>query len=268
MTKVWCIHKTRQMISYDPSTKPPDVHGMIHPRILWQATTVWCIHKTRQMMTVWSIHKPRDVHGMIHPQIPWQATTVLCIHKTRQTIAVWSIHKTCDWRPQYDASAKPARWSRYDPSTKPPDVHVWSIHVSCDRRPQYDAYTKPVRWSRYDPSTNPVTGDQSTMHPQNPSDDHGMIHSQNLWQATTVWCIHKTRQMTTAAWSFIKPVSDDQSRMHPQNICQRPHRMVHPQSLCQTYPKPNSTMTLEIAQSIQLLPTVWTATESSCDYSR
>jgi hypothetical protein len=44
--------------------------------------------------------------------------------------------------------------------------------------------------------------------------------------------------------------------------------MAHPQSRCQTYPKTNSTVTMEIAQSIQLLLTFWTATESSCDFSR
>jgi hypothetical protein len=161
---------------------------------------------------------------MIHPQNLWQVTTIWCIHKTRQMITVWFIHKT-------------VRRSRYDPSTNPatgdhsmmhtqnqPDDHgmiypqkrptykVWSIHKSCDRGPQYDAYTKPARRSRYDPTTKT-------------SNVHGMIHPQILWQVNTVWCIHKTRQMTTAAWSSIKPVSDDQSRLHPQNLCQRPHRI-------------------------------------------
>jgi hypothetical protein len=205
---------------------------------------------------------------MIHPHILWKVTTVWCIHKTRQTITVWSIHKTCDRRPQCDATTKPVRRSRYDPSTKPVTGGHSILHPQTRQMITVWCIHKTVRRSRYDPSTNSVKGDHNMMHPQNPSDDHGMIHPQKLWLATIVWCIHKTRQMTTAAWSSIKPVLDDQSRMHPQDLCQRPHRMVHAQSLCQTYPKPNSTMTLEKAQSTQLLPTVWTATESSCDYSQ
>jgi len=223
---------------------PSDDHGVIHPQNLWQATTLWRIHKTLQVITVWSIHKTvrcsrydpstnpvTGYRNMMHPQNPSDGHGMFHPQILWQETTVCCINKTRQ------------------------TITVWSIH-------------KTVRRSRYDPSTNPVTGYHSMMHPQNQSDDHGMIHPQNLGQATTVWCIHRARQITTAAWPSIKPVSHDQSRMHPQNYCQRPHRMVHPQSLCQTYPKPNSIMTLEIAQSMELLPTVWTAKESSCNFSR
>lgn len=91
----------------------------------------------------------------------------------------------------------------------------------------------------------------SMMYSQNSSDDHSMIHPQNICQTTIIWSNHKTCH-TTTEWSSIKPVSDDQSRMHPQNLCQRPHRIIHPQSLCHTYSEPIPTMNVEIAQSIQL----------------